>query len=683
MVPCFESKSVSSPHKKAGMIRNKVPQQLNMRVPFLFACLVSLATIPTQSTASGWNRVCGYDERRYCCQLRADGRYKQAEEYCITHNCDYDECGWQSGWGWGGGGRPTEHPTSNAWGWGGSSKWEVNGWSGSTSKPTKHPTSWGGGGNPIDWTWNGWSSDAWTGDGWNWNGGKQTHSPTAAPSAPPTSSPTTVSPTPSPATSSPTTVSPTPSPTTTAPAPTVVPKPTPAPMIGAPTIEPTLTFCSAKATEAFGKNFGFDPIGFGSCVDAYGRDYSGVVVNYPPGNLTNCIDVCGCVALQVPDLFRGIQTVYDSFYPATNEICYCLVDKDADIYALQAACRREGVVTGVKLNYPGDGYVAGAQVMKDGDGNKFDVPSCCYATPSFRLPSARPSSSSQPSLSSLPSVQPISSSQPSSSSSPSVASVQPSLSSSPTYCEDPGFGDIICGKRPDPRTRSLQTLRCYDKSNLGLNSPTDDVGSTLKQVNPEGEDELLVSCLSTESFITKESISTECENEMYDVAVSVVPGPHFFLLATKSPDSSSNVICPTTFAFDTVNFDKKIAAPYEEDLKALPSYELKTAVKLTDLLAAEESAESPDPFNFHVLTNSCVHYASRIWRPLGVDETEDLGDFIVANIMNDENILNLWEDEGEGEGVSVRRLAWKAPLVQAVIEGEVKKVVYSQLHLKK
>ena len=96
-----------------------------------------------------------------------------------------------------------------------------------------------------------------------------------------------------------------------------------------------------------------------------------------------------------------------------------------------------------------------------------------------------------------------------------------------------------------------------------------------------------MSCLSTESSITKESISTECENEMYDVAVSVVPGPHFFLIATKSPYSTSNVICPTTFAFDTVNFDKKIAAPYEEDFKALPSYEFKTAVKLTYLLEAE------------------------------------------------------------------------------------------------
>jgi len=216
--------------------------------------------------------------------------------------------------------------------------------------------------------------------------------------------------------------------------------------------------------------------------------------------------------------------------------------------------------------------------------------------------------------------------------------------------------------------RSLGALRC--KSNLGPNSPTADVGSTLKQVNQEGEDELLVSCLSDESSIRKESISTGCENEMYDVAVSVVPGPHFFLLATKSPDSSSNVICPTTLAFDTLNFEKKIAAPYEEDFKALPSYELKTAVKLTDLLEAEESAESHDASNFDVLTNNCVHYASKIWRPLGVHETEDLADFIVTNIISDEK-----EDEG------VRRLAWKAPLVQAMKEGKVKKIVYSQLHL--
>jgi hypothetical protein len=259
------------------------------------------------------------------------------------------------------------------------------------------------------------------------------------------------------------------------------------------------------------------------------------------------------------------------------------------------------------------------------------------------------------------------------------ASSSPTASPSPTHATNDASPSVQPSSSltaaPTPKLLlGAGALRCYDKSNLGLNSPTDDVGSTLnlKQVNQEGEDEVLVSCLSTESFITKESISTECENEMYDVAVSVVPGPHFFLLATKSPDSSSNAICPTTLAFDTLNFEKKIAAPYEEDFKALPSYELKTAVKLTDLLEAEESAESHDASNFDVLTNNCVHYASKIWRHLGVHETEDLADFIVANIINDENVLNSWEDEG------VRRL------VQTVMtEGRVKKIVYSQLHLNK
>jgi len=257
----------------------------------------------------------------------------------------------------------------------------------------------------------------------------------------------------------------------------------------------------------------------------------------------------------------------------------------------------------------------------------------------------QPSSSSEPTLSSAPSVQPSSSSKPTTSSGPTTS-----------------------GKRLD----SLEALRCHNRSNLGLN-PTDDVGSTLnlKQVNQKGEDDL-VSCLSMESFITKEDISSECENEMYNVALSAVPGPHFFLIATKSPDSSSNVICPTTLAFDTLDFEKKIVVPYYKDFKALPSYDFETAVKLIDILEAEESAESFDALTFDVVTNSCLHYASRITRPLGLEETEDLADFIVANTINDENVSNLGRHQGG------RRL------VQAVMtEGVLKKIVISQLHLNK
>ena len=69
---------------------------------------------------------------------------------------------------------------------------------------------------------------------------------------------------------------------------------------------------------------------------------------------------------------------------------------------------------------------------------------------------------------------------------------------------------------------------------------------------------------------------------------------------------------------------------------------------MIDLLEAEESAESFDAPNFDVVTNNCLNYASRITRPLGLDETEDLADFIVANNINDKKVLNLGRHGAEG-----------------------------------
>ena len=79
---------------------------------------------------------------------------------------------------------------------------------------------------------------------------------------------------------------------------------------------------------------------------------------------------------------------------------------------------------------------------------------------------------------------------------------------------------------------------------------------------------------------------------------------------------------------------------------------------MIDLLEAEESAESHDASNFDVLTNNCVHYASKIWRHLGVHETEDLADFIVANIINDENVevIEHSEEEDESQDEQIKAL---------------------------
>jgi hypothetical protein len=200
----------------------------------------------------------------------------------------------------------------------------------------------------------------------------------------------------------------------------------------------------------------------------------------------------------------------------------------------------------------------------------------------------------------------------------------------------------------------------------------------LGQQNEAGND--LVTCFAEESTITKEDIPAECGDEMYDMALYALPGPHFILAATKSLDSSSvNPICPKSIAFSTTDGGqigtKQIVSPYMEDFKFkdLPKHHLGVAV-LADVLEAEENAEAIDEASFDVRTNNCVNYAQRIWRRLGFDETEDLADFVVDHIIIDEDLVENMLSRHGG------RMLLKAMRTKG-LEKFVRNVVYSQRQL--
>ncbi len=199
----------------------------------------------------------------------------------------------------------------------------------------------------------------------------------------------------------------------------------------------------------------------------------------------------------------------------------------------------------------------------------------------------------------------------------------------------------------------------------------------LAQQDEAGND--LVTCFAEDSTITKEDIPTECDDEMYDMALYALPGPHFILAGTKSLDSSSvNPICPKSIAFSTMDGGqigrKQIVSPYIEDIKDLPKHTLGVAA-LADMLEAESRAEAIGDESFDWATNNCVHYASSIWRRLGFDETQDLGNFVVHNIIIDEAQL----EEMMSKQLGGRRLI--EAMSHEGHEEFVKNVVYSQLYL--
>ena len=213
-----------------------------------------------------------------------------------------------------------------------------------------------------------------------------------------------------------------------------------------------------------------------------------------------------------------------------------------------------------------------------------------------------------------------------------------------------------------------------------VDCPASDGGDmcTVKEVNQQDEDgNDLVGCFTEDSIITKEDIAAECGEEMYDMALYALPGPHFILAGTKSLDldpSSSNTICPKSIALTTdVKKGKQIVSPYIEDIKDLPKHALGVAT-LTDVLKAEENADAIDDASYDLLTNNCVNYASRIWRRLEFDETEDLANFLVHNIIIDKAQLEKMTSKHGG-----RRLL--NTMFNKGLEKFWKNVVYSQLHL--
>ena len=91
------------------------------------------------------------------------------------------------------------------------------------------------------------------------------------------------------------------------------------------------------------------------------------------------------------------------------------------------------------------------------------------------------------------------------------------------------------------------TLRnCFIKKSPSIeyqvNCPASDGGDmcAVKRVNQQDEyGNDLVACFTEESTITKEDIAAECGEEMYDMALYALPGPHFILAGTKSLDLDS------------------------------------------------------------------------------------------------------------------------------------------------
>ena len=129
---------------------------------------------------------------------------------------------------------------------------------------------------------------------------------------------------------------------------------------------------------------------------------------------------------------------------------------------------------------------------------------------------------------------------------------------------------------------------------------------------------------------------------------------------------------------DQYKRQKKIAVLYEDyiDVTDLPYYYLGDA-SLGDILKAEESAEVIGSSDYDYFYNSCAHYAQRIWRSLGFEETKELADFFVDNIIDDVEGMKIAK-KGSEVGRNLRAIA---AIAVGGYKSYLESVVYPQLDL--
>ncbi|KAL3792563.1 hypothetical protein HJC23_005533 [Cyclotella cryptica] len=100
-----------------------------------------------------------------------------------------------------------------------------------------------------------------------------------------------------------------------------------------------------------------------------------------------------------------------------------------------------------------------------------------------------------------------------------------------------------------------------------------------------------------------------------------------------------------------------------------------------DIMAAERSAEAIDDTKYDLTANTCVHYAADIWRELDFEETEDLANFIVENLLKDDGALEYARQNVKYDGMRV--LTSYLTGDRGGFEEYVKNIVHSQLDINK
>eukprot|EP00956_Cyclotella_meneghiniana_P038553 scaffold156035_cov53-Cyclotella_meneghiniana.AAC.1 len=181
----------------------------------------------------------------------------------------------------------------------------------------------------------------------------------------------------------------------------------------------------------------------------------------------------------------------------------------------------------------------------------------------------------------------------------------------------------------------------------------------------------------------KDDIPSDCLGSNYDVELRALADEddeaHFVLTAkVSSEEKSLDYKCPDFLTFTSID-GKKLTHRVNDPTEFIKcSSFLLGKASLEEIMNAESSVAAIKDTKYDLTKNSCIHYAGRIWRNLRFDETNDLANFLIDNLLKNDGFLNIARHKSAAGGLRV--LSYVTG--QGSLKDFVKDLVYSQLYIK-
>eukprot|EP00956_Cyclotella_meneghiniana_P028797 scaffold68079_cov66-Cyclotella_meneghiniana.AAC.6 len=240
-------------------------------------------------------------------------------------------------------------------------------------------------------------------------------------------------------------------------------------------------------------------------------------------------------------------------------------------------------------------------------------------------------------------------------------------------CTDHGFKPLY-PRESTPRPTGRPTTRRPSKN------PT---RKPFPRPRPRPKAEKWKNTIHADVIDLKEDIPSDCLGSNYDVELAALAdedeGAHFVLTAKVSTEEKSlDYKCPDFLTFASIDGKKYTHRVHDSTKLNEHSSFLLGRASLEEIMNAESSVAAIRDSKYDLTNNSCIHYAGRIWRKLRFDETNDLANFLIDNLLRNDGLLNVAHEKSAAGGLRV--LSYVTG--QGSLNGFVKDLVYSQLNIK-